>query len=66
MENSIGVAPELVHTLSGRGFKSFTPVQEAVLKNDIIGKDAIVSAQTGSGKTIAFGLYISSNLLSNA
>ena len=63
MTNSIPVAPQLAANLDLRGYKTLTPIQEAVLTNEMIGKDALVSAQTGSGKTVAFGLSISSNLL---
>src|SRR5207253_2426454 len=39
------------------------PVQAAVLEADAEGRDLIVSAQTGSGKTVAFGLAIAPQLL---
>jgi ATP-dependent RNA helicase DeaD len=38
-------------------------VQEAVLQPDLAGRDLLVSAQTGSGKTVAFGLAFASTLL---
>ena len=63
MKNSISVEPRLLAALDDRGYKTLTPVQEAVLTEEMIGRDAIVSAQTGSGKTIAFGLSISSEVL---
>lgn len=66
METLTNVAPELAAALNSRGFKTLTPVQEAVLQTETFGRDAIVSAQTGSGKTVAFGLSISSLVLTAA
>ena len=63
MESSISVAPQLAANLDGRGYKTLTPIQKAVMTKDLTGKDALVSAQTGSGKTVAFGLAISENIL---
>ena len=50
--------PLLAQALSARGYADPTPVQAAVLEPDAVGRDLIVSAQTGSGKTVAFGLAI--------
>ena len=63
MKNSISVEPRLASALNARGYKTLTPVQVAVLASEMLGRDAIVSAQTGSGKTIAFGLSISTDVL---
>ena len=52
------LAPPLFEALSKRGYESLTPVQEAVIAADAHGQDLIVSAQTGSGKTVAFGLAL--------
>ncbi len=49
--------------LAGRGFATLTAVQEAVLTPDTQGEDLLVSAQTGSGKTVAFGLAMAATLL---
>jgi ATP-dependent RNA helicase DeaD len=40
-----------------------TPVQDAVIAPELDGADLLVSAQTGSGKTVAFGLAIAPTLL---
>ena len=40
-----------------------TPVQEAVLDPAVEGRDLLVSAQTGSGKTLGFGLAIAPQIL---
>ena len=48
--------PFLSEALAERGYAEPTPVQAAVLEEGARGRDLIVSAQTGSGKTVAFGL----------
>ncbi len=53
-----GVATPLGNALQKRGYTQLTPVQEAMLASDLQGRDALVSAKTGSGKTVAFGLAI--------
>jgi ATP-dependent RNA helicase DeaD len=55
--------PLLAEALSARGYAEPTPVQAAVLEPEAAGRDLIVSAQTGSGKTVAFGLAIAPQLL---
>jgi ATP-dependent RNA helicase DeaD len=53
----------LADALSARGYAEPTPVQAAVLEPPAHGRDLVVSAQTGSGKTVAFGLAMASELL---
>ncbi|WP_072791717.1 DEAD/DEAH box helicase [Cognatishimia maritima] len=53
----------LQDALDDRGYETLTPVQQAVISDDYAGKDLLVSAQTGSGKTIGFGLAIAPTLL---
>ena len=55
--------PILAESLAGRGYSEATPVQAAVLQPEAAGRDLIVSAQTGSGKTVAFGLAMAPELL---
>ncbi|HQZ11615.1 MAG TPA: DEAD/DEAH box helicase [Devosia sp.] len=57
------IHPALAAALQARGYTSLTPVQEAVIADGHAGADLLVSAQTGSGKTVAFGLAIASTLL---
>ncbi|MBA5723668.1 DEAD/DEAH box helicase [Candidatus Liberibacter sp.] len=52
--------------LSERGYSDLTPVQKAILDPNLECKDILVSAQTGSGKTVAFGLALAPNLLDGA
>jgi ATP-dependent RNA helicase DeaD len=58
-----GVSPALVTALSDRGYKTLTQVQSDILNPDFREKDLLVSAQTGSGKTVAFGIAIAPTLL---
>jgi ATP-dependent RNA helicase DeaD len=55
--------PSLERALAGRGYAEPTPVQAAVLQPEANDRDLIVSAQTGSGKTVAYGLALASTLL---
>jgi ATP-dependent RNA helicase DeaD len=57
--------PALDRALSERGYAEPTPVQSAVLEAEP-GRDLLVSAQTGSGKTVAFGLALAPTLLGEA
>ena len=55
--------PILGEALVERGYEKPTPVQAAVIEPEAAGRDMIVSAQTGSGKTVAFGLAMAENLI---
>jgi ATP-dependent RNA helicase DeaD len=55
--------PVLGEALAARGYSDPTPVQAAVLEPAAAGRDLVVSAQTGSGKTVAFGLAMAPELL---
>jgi ATP-dependent RNA helicase DeaD len=61
-----GVTPVLTGALTKRGYTGLTPVQTAVLTPELEGRDVLVSAQTGSGKTVAFGLAMASTLMDGA
>ncbi|MEY9886147.1 DEAD/DEAH box helicase [Bradyrhizobium sp. USDA 329] len=60
------LTPPLARALAERNYDSLTPVQLAVLAHEASGRDLLVSAQTGSGKTVAYGLAIAKNLLDDA
>lgn len=59
-------AASLARALTERDFIDPTAVQSAVLAPDVADRDLLVSAQTGSGKTVAFGLSIAATLLNGA
>jgi ATP-dependent RNA helicase DeaD len=58
--------PALAHTLAARGYLEPTEVQLAVLRPDAADRDLLVSAQTGSGKTVAYGLAFATTILGDA
>jgi len=66
MSLSVSVAPALSGALAARGYTALTSVQTAVLAPEAEGADLLVSAQTGSGKTVAFGIAIAPTLLDDA
>ncbi|GAM06639.1 DEAD/DEAH box helicase [Novosphingobium sp. MBES04] len=53
----------LAAALTGQGYEKLTAVQEAVCEGEAEGRDLLVSAQTGSGKTVAFGLAMAEQML---
>ncbi|KPF64316.1 DEAD/DEAH box helicase [Porphyrobacter sp. AAP60] len=53
----------LAEALTTRGYTALTPVQSAVVEPEAHGRDLVVSAQTGSGKTVAFGLAFADQVL---
>lgn len=57
------VKSALKNALEKRGYSSLTPVQIEVSKPEFETSDLLVSAQTGSGKTVGFGLAIAADLL---
>ncbi len=65
MSNLIHAHPALAEALEKKGYSTLTPVQDKVLDPKYLGKDLLVSAQTGSGKTVAFGLSMASTLLND-
>lgn len=56
----------LADALEQRGYSVLTQVQEAVTEPELQEADLLVSAQTGSGKTVAFGLALAPTLLGDA
>src|SRR4051812_31621206 len=52
----LGLADDLLEALEHLGYESPTPIQEQAIPELLQGKDVIGQAQTGTGKTAAFGL----------
>lgn len=52
----IGISPALLKILDSRKITSPTPIQHQAIPSALQGKDLIGIAQTGTGKTFAFGL----------
>lgn len=61
--NDMMIAAPLAAALSAKGYESLTAVQTAVIADGLAHRDLLVSAQTGSGKTVAFGLAIAQDVL---
>src|SRR5260221_174535 len=60
---ALGAPETLAAALAARGYETPTPVQEAVQQAEARGRDLLVSARTGSGKTVAFGLAVAPDIL---
>ncbi len=54
--NGLGLSDSLLKAIGELGFEKPTPVQAKAIPLILQGKDIIASAQTGTGKTAAFGL----------
>ncbi|MEK7541957.1 MAG: DEAD/DEAH box helicase [Patescibacteria group bacterium] len=52
----LGIAPRLLDILDTSRFTTPTPIQEQAIPVAIEGKDVVGIAQTGTGKTLAFGI----------
>ena len=53
-----GLSDEVLSALSGMGFEEPTPIQKIAVPPALKGQDIIGQAQTGTGKTVAFGIPI--------
>ena len=58
----LGVASDLVASLSKRGIHAPFPIQTLTIPDALAGKDVCGKAKTGSGKTLAFGIPMVENL----
>ena len=54
--NDLGLAPEIQQALDELGYQEPSPIQERAIPELLAGHDVIGQAQTGTGKTAAFGL----------
>ncbi len=53
---TLGLRPELCRALATLGFTTPTPIQAEAIPAALEGRDLLAGAQTGTGKTAAFGL----------
>jgi ATP-dependent RNA helicase DeaD len=58
----LGLAPDILEALTEVGYESPSPIQEQAIPSMLQGHDIIGQAQTGSGKTAAFGLPLLSSV----
>ena len=54
--NGLGIDIKIMQVLDRLGFKTPTPIQHKAIPVAIEGKDIVGIAQTGTGKTLAFGI----------
>ncbi|MCW4454322.1 DEAD/DEAH box helicase [Flavobacterium sp. MXW15] len=59
---SLGLAPFLLRALAEQGYENPTPIQEQAIPLALDGHDLLAGAQTGTGKTAAFGLPLLQHL----
>ncbi|WP_255725416.1 DEAD/DEAH box helicase [Photobacterium sp. OFAV2-7] len=60
---ALGLQSQLVDTVTALGFQTPTPVQQQAIPEVLAGHDIMAGAQTGTGKTAAFGLPLLHQLL---
>ena len=60
--SELGLSDRLLTAISNSGFEEATPIQAETIPMVLKGKDVIGQAQTGTGKTAAFGLPILQNI----
>ncbi len=58
----LGIAPKLLEIIEKNRFTTPTPIQAKTIPLAIEGKDLIGIAQTGTGKTLAFGIPMMQNI----
>lgn len=56
--HGLGIAPLLLETLERLRFTSPTPIQQQAIPIAVQGKDIVGIAQTGTGKTLAYGIPV--------
>ena len=61
----LGIAPKLLEVISKLGFTTPTSIQYKAIPVAVEGKDIIGIAQTGTGKTLAFGVPLVQQILKN-
>lgn len=54
----LGLSPELLKAVENLGFEEPSPIQVLAIPSMLTGRDVVGQAQTGTGKTAAFGLPI--------
>jgi len=59
----LGIAPGILDIIAKIGFKKPTPIQEQAIPIAVEGKDVMGIAQTGTGKTLAFGIPIAQRIM---
>jgi ATP-dependent RNA helicase RhlE len=61
--DALGLAPALLRAVDRAGLSEPTPIQERAIPLALAGRDVLGLAQTGTGKTLAFGLPLIDRLM---
>src|SRR5262249_8550063 len=61
--HGLGIAPRILEILAKQDFSEPTPIQKQCIPVGMEGKDIIGIAQTGTGKTLAFGIPMLQSLV---
>ena len=56
--SELGLSQDILDAIKTHGYVEATPIQEKTIPLTLSGRDVIGQAQTGTGKTAAFGLPI--------
>jgi ATP-dependent RNA helicase DeaD len=54
--SNFGFCPEILTAIGAMGYREPSPIQRAAIPELMLGRDVLGQAQTGTGKTAAFGL----------
>ncbi len=60
-----GISPEILAILTKLGFTKPTPIQHQAIPSAVEGNDVIGIAQTGTGKTLSFGIPMIQRIVAN-
>src|SRR3989338_5239823 len=60
--NGLGISPNILHILAKLNFPTPAPIQYRAIPEGVAGKDVVGVAQTGTGKTLAFGIPLPQRL----
>src|SRR5262249_54905580 len=63
--NGFGLPPKLLQALTRMQFITPTPIQAQAIPHALAGRNILASAQTGTGKTGAFGIPVLVKLIDN-
>ncbi|MDX2028152.1 MAG: DEAD/DEAH box helicase [Alphaproteobacteria bacterium] len=63
--SGFGLSPKLMQSLARMKFQTPTPIQALTLPLALAGRDILGSAQTGTGKTGAYGIPLIAHLMAN-
>lgn len=61
--SELGLAPNLLNAITAMGYTEATPIQAKAIPEILKGRDLMGLAQTGTGKTAAFGLPLVQRLM---